>query len=74
MAGRPVSNVYPASDTSHGNDLNMHNSTGSRQVTWNQTEGQKGVVLLAYSEDGIRGLGVGWCNNKTCGGFDGEVN
>jgi hypothetical protein len=52
----------------------MHNSTGSRQVTWNQTEGRKGVVVLAYSEDDIRGLGVGWCNNKTRDGFDGEVN
>ena len=52
----------------------MHNSTGSRQVTWNQAEGRKGVVVLAYSEDDIRGLGVGFCNNKTRDGFDGEVN
>jgi len=55
MAARPVRDVFPATDTSHGNDPYMHNSTGSRQVTWNQTEGRKGVVVLAYSEDDIRG-------------------
>jgi hypothetical protein len=76
MAAQPVSDVFPASlsDSSHGNDPHMHNNTGSRQVTWNQTEGRKGVVLLAYSEDDIRDLGLCWCNNKTRDGFDGEVN
>ena len=33
-----------------------------------------GVVVLAYSEDDIRGLGLGWFNYKTRDGFDGEVN
>ena len=74
MAARPVRDVFPVSDTTHGNDPYMHNSTGSRQVTWNQTEGRKGVVVLAYSEDDIRVLGVGWFSNKTRDGFDGEVN
>lgn len=61
------------SDSSHGNDPHMHNNTGSCQVTWNQTEGRKGVVLLSYSQDDIRNLGVCLCNNETRDGFYGKL-
>lgn len=50
----------------------LYNNPRSRQVTWNATEGQKGVVRIDYSQDDFRDLGLCWSTLRDR--FDGLVN
>jgi hypothetical protein len=50
----------------------LYNNPRSRQVTWNATEGQKGVVCIVYLQDDFRDLGLCWSTIRD--GFDGQVN